>query len=120
MKMAKLKEVELRGGFWKEKYDMNLKITMNSVWNRFCDTGRIDAFKCDWVEEMENKPHFFWDSDVAKWIEGAAYILACRDDADLKEKVEMLIDRIEENKFECGYFNTYFTVVEPSFTVQVT
>ena len=78
MKMAKLKEVELCGGFWKEKYDMNLKITMNSVWNRFCDTGRIDAFKCDWVEEMENKPHFFWDSDVAKWIEGAAYILACR------------------------------------------
>lgn len=113
MKMANLKEVELCGGFWKEKYDMNLKITMNSVWNRFCDTGRIDAFKCDWVEGMENKPHFYWDSDVAKWIEGAAYILACRDDADLKEKVEMLIDRIEENQFECGYFNTYFTVVEP-------
>ena len=25
---------------------------------------------------MDKKPHVYWDSDVAKWVEGACYILA--------------------------------------------
>ena len=68
MSLPQLTEVALTGGFWKEKYELNLKTTLDAVWNRFYETGRIDAFKCDWKEGMENKPHFFWDSDVAKWI----------------------------------------------------
>lgn len=113
MSLPQLTEVALTGGFWKEKYELNLKTTLDAVWNRFYETGRIDAFKCDWKEGMENKPHFFWDSDVAKWIEGAAYILALREDKDLRGKIEMLVDRIEQNQHECGYFNIYFTAVEP-------
>lgn len=62
---------------------------------------------------MDKKPHVFWDSDVAKWIEAAAYILAQEDAPELKEKVEWLIDRIEENQDECGYFNIYYIVCEP-------
>ena len=67
--------VRLTGGFWKQKEDLNRDVTINSVYEQFCETGRINAFKCDWVEGMPQKPHIFWDSDVAKWIEGAAYIL---------------------------------------------
>ena len=113
MNLPNLKDVNLKGGFLKEKYELNLKITLDAVWDRFYETGRIDAFKCDWKEGMKNKPHIFWDSDVAKWMEGAAYILAYYDDEKLKNKIEMLIDMIEENQHECGYFNIYFTAVEP-------
>lgn len=66
MKIPNLKNISLTGGFLYEKYKLNLKITMQSVWDRFYDTGRIDAFKCDWIEGMDKKPHVFWDSDVAK------------------------------------------------------
>ena len=27
------------------------------------------------VKGMPNKPHVFWDSDVAKWMEAAAFLL---------------------------------------------
>lgn len=113
MNQPDLKAVNLNGGYLKEKYEMNLKITLDAVWDRFYETGRVDAFKCDWKEGMKNRPHFFWDSDIAKWMEGAAYLLAYRDDEKIKSRIELLIDRIEENQHECGYFNIYFTVIEP-------
>ncbi len=103
----------ITGGFLKRKQDMNRKITMQAVWNKFCETGRIDAFRLNWKEGMVNKPHYFWDSDVAKWMEAAAYLLAEKPDAELTEKMEMLIDEIEAGQWEDGYFNIYFTVCEP-------
>ena len=59
------------------------------------------------------KVHIFWDSDVAKWMEGAAYILAKHPDALLEQKVESLIDRIEKYQGDDGYFNIYYTMREP-------
>ena len=103
----------LKNGFLYEKHMLNRKVTMQAVWDRFSETGRIDAFRFDWEEGKPNRPHIFWDSDVAKWMEAAAYILAKEEDPDLKAKVEWLIDRIEENQDANGYFNIYFTVIEP-------
>jgi len=39
------------------------------------DTGRIDAFKLMWKKGDPKKPHVFWDSDVAKVVEGMCYAL---------------------------------------------
>lgn len=105
--------VTIEGGFWKQKQDLNAKVTMQAVYDRFFDTGRIDAFRCDWKPGMDKQPHYYWDSDVAKWIEAASYVIAKEDRPDLVEKVEQLIDEIEKNRDENGYFNIYFTVVEP-------
>lgn len=114
MKKFNWRNVELDFGYWKDKEELNRKVTINAVYDRFFDTGRIDAFKCDWREGKENKPHIFWDSDVAKWIEGAAYILYHNPDSELEKKVEHIIDLIEENMKPEGYFNIYFTAIEPS------
>ena len=113
MKYIEGKNVRITDGFWKAKQELNRSTTMDAVWNRFSDTGRIAAFNFDWKEGMENKPHIFWDSDVAKWMEAAAYLIAEKYDADLEAKVEGLIDRIEENQGDDGYFNIYYTVCEP-------
>lgn len=107
------RSVTLTGGFWHEKQLLNETTTINAVYDRFAETSRIDAFKCDWKEGEPNKPHIFWDSDVAKWMEGAAYILQKESRPDLEEKIEWLIDRIAENQHADGYFNIYYTVVEP-------
>ena len=64
----------ITGGFWKKKQDMLRKTTVWAVYDRFKDTGRFDATKCDWKEGDPCKPHIFWDSDIAKWMEGAAYL----------------------------------------------
>lgn len=116
MKHIDFKHVDLAGGYFAEKEKLNRKITIHAVYDRFFDTGRIGAFDFNWDESMgeEKKPHIFWDSDVAKWMEGAANILAKEEDADLEGKVEHLIDCIEEHIGEDGYFNIYHTVVDPA------
>lgn len=113
MKNISYREVEINGGFWKNKQEINRKITVDSVWNRFYDTGRITAFNFEWEEGKENKPHIFWDSDVAKWVEGTAAILATEKIPEFEEKIEWLVDKIEANQQADGYFNIYYTVCEP-------
>lgn len=105
--------VDITDGFLYQKQKLNEEVTIKSVYDRFYETGRIDAFKMNWKEGMKNKPHFFWDSDVAKWIEGAAYILKKQKNDELSDKIESIIDDIEQNQEENGYFNIYFTVCEP-------
>ena len=108
-----IRKVRLREGFWKQQSDKNREITMRAVWDRFADTGRIGAFRCDWKEGMGHKPDVYWDSDVAKWMEAAAYLLGKEEIPWIRERLEWLIDRIEENQEPCGYFNTHFMTVEP-------
>lgn len=108
--MIKLKNVKITGGFWKEIEEKNRCVTMNSVYKRFTDTGRFAALRCD----KENKDvHFFWDSDVAKWLEGAANILEREFDPELYKKAESAISDIIDNQWEDGYINSYYTVTEP-------
>lgn len=105
--------VNITGGFWGNWKELNRKITVNSVYNRFYDTGRINAFECSWKDGKENKPHYYWDSDVAKWIEGSSYILKKHYNEDLHNRIKFIIDCIEKNQQEDGYFNIYYTVCEP-------
>lgn len=55
----------------------------------------------------------FQDSDVAKWLEGAAYSLAQSPDAELEKRCDEIIELIGEAQHKGGYLNTYFTVKEP-------
>lgn len=107
------RNVRLTGGFWKRKEDLNRDSTIPAVYNRFDETGRIEAFQCSWKEGMPKQPHIFWDSDVVKWMEGAAYVLSREENPELEAQVESLIDEIEKNQGEDGYFNIHFTVVHP-------
>ncbi len=108
MEQFTYKQVNLTGGFLAAKEELNRKVTIRAVYDRFDETGRIGAFRFD-----DRRVHYFWDSDVAKWMEGAAYILAKHSEPELERKMEWLIDRIAEHQGEDGYFNIYFTVKEP-------
>lgn len=55
----------------------------------------------------------FQDSDIAKWLEAAAYALAMRPDAGLERTCDALIDLIGRAQQPDGYLNTYFTLKEP-------
>ncbi|MCH5324820.1 MAG: glycoside hydrolase family 127 protein [Eubacterium sp.] len=52
----------------------------------------------------------FQDSDAAKWIEAAAYSLACFPDKRLEETVDGVIEKIAAAQDEDGYLNTYYTI----------
>jgi len=55
----------------------------------------------------------FQDSDVAKWLEAAAYALALKPNAALEQKADEIIALIGRAQEPDGYLNTFFTVKEP-------
>ena len=113
MKTVTYDRVNLTDGFLFEKQELNRKVTIDAVYDRFNETGRVGAFDFSWKEGDEKKPHIYWDSDIAKWMEGAAYILRKHPTPALEEKVDALVAKIQANQCSDGYFNIYYTVCEP-------
>ncbi len=112
MKVVTFDKITL-GGFWKNRFEINKSATIPMVYDRFSDTGRFDAFKFEWKDGEPNRPHIFWDSDIAKWIEAAGYTITKSPDKELEKVIDGIVDLIEKNRDENGYFNIYFTVCEP-------
>ncbi|MBE6636534.1 MAG: glycoside hydrolase family 127 protein [Ruminococcaceae bacterium] len=116
MKNISFSSVTLTSGYLFDKQELNRKTTIQAVYDRFSDTGRIRAFDFAYVEGVSDpaqKPHIFWDSDVAKWMEGAAYILKKHPTPALEAKIDALVEKIRKHQCEDGYFNIYFTVIDP-------
>lgn len=55
----------------------------------------------------------FQDSDLAKWLEAAAYSLIYRDDPELRAHMEEAIALIERAQQPDGYLDTHFIVKKP-------
>ncbi len=108
-----LKTVRIDGGFWGRLMEVNRRVTLPIEHMQCRQSGRIEAFKLDWRPGEPNPPHIFWDSDVAKWIEAAAYSLAAYPDAELEASLDAVVDLVAGAQQEDGYLNVHFTVVEP-------
>lgn len=65
------------------------------------------------MEEGEFYGMVFQDSDVAKWLEAAAYSLWVHPDPELEKTADEVIDIIAKAQQEDGYLDTYFTIKEP-------
>ncbi len=113
MKNIPFDRVELLGGYLFDKQELNRKTTIHAVYDRFLETGRFAAFDFTWKAGDPLRPHWFWDSDVAKWLESAAYILKKHQAPDLERIVDDTVEKIKAHQLPDGYFNIYHTVVEP-------
>lgn len=112
MKNVPFSDVRVTGGFWKNKQDLVREVTIRAVYDRFKETGRIDAFRFD-PEGTGIQPHVFWDSDVAKWIESVAYLIAEKPDPALEAMADEIIGEIAAHQAKDGYFNLYFQQIAP-------
>ncbi len=118
MKTIGLENIKINNGFWKIKQDMVNNVTLKSVYERFSETHRFSALKCEWKEGDPNMPHVFWDSDIAKWIESVGYILNFYRNDEMEAVADRAIADICENMDENGYFNSHFLVTGERFTVR--
>lgn len=110
MKSISYLNVDITGGFWKKKLDMVSDVTVDSVYNRFVETHRFSALDCLWREGEPNEPHVFWDSDIAKWAEGATYSLKNKYDEKIEAIIDDMAERMLRNRDENGYYNSHFLV----------
>ncbi len=111
-KFLSFDHVTFPDGFWKKRQEVNSTVTIQAIYQQFEASGRFDALRLNW-QEGKPMPHIFWDSDAAKWIEAAAYILQKEANPDLEAKVDQLVDLIGEGQEECGYFNSYYQQFQP-------
>jgi len=122
MKQIPFFKTELTGSFWGEKQRIAHEVTLDAVYDRFEETHRFAALKCDQkMQEREGwKPHIFWDSDVAKWIEGLAFALESGRDERLEAKADALIDDMCQNQLENGYYNCFYNLynTDKRFTIR--
>ncbi|MBN2152086.1 MAG: glycoside hydrolase family 127 protein [Candidatus Lokiarchaeota archaeon] len=110
-----LADSKVTGGFWKPRQDTTRDVSIPATYAQLAGTGRIDAFKLAWRPGRPGvpQPHVFWDSDVAKWVETAAYSLVTKPDPALASQLDALVDSIVAAQQPDGYLNTHFTAVEP-------
>ncbi|HEY0827006.1 MAG TPA: beta-L-arabinofuranosidase domain-containing protein, partial [Bacilli bacterium] len=106
-------DVTISDSFWSPRIRLVMEHTIPYQYEQCKATGRIDAFRLDWKIGLEPKPHFFWDSDIAKWVEAASYSLGLQYNAELDQLLDGVIALITSAQQPDGYLNVYFTVVEP-------
>ncbi|KAH9900199.1 glycoside hydrolase family 127 protein [Xylariomycetidae sp. FL2044] len=95
------------------------RVTIKAQLKKLKDTGRYYCFNLKWQPVYDDKsrwpapPSLYWDSDVAKWMEGACYLLSAEYDPEIDAAVREITDMIRGAQQADGYLNVYFTVIEP-------
>lgn len=83
-------------------------------YEKLVETGRMAGIEGTWKPGDGTSPHIFWDSDIAKWIEAAAYEIQSGNDKDgkLEALLDGVADKYEKLQLEDGYVNSHFCVDE--------
>lgn len=111
-KYVDFSRVSLEDGFWKKRYDLNKDVSVHAVYERFNETGRIDALLFRFDEKAEL--HIYYDSDTAKWIEAVSYLIINGEKYPKYEKIiDAVADALEKNNID-GYIDSYFIQREPN------
>jgi hypothetical protein len=107
-------DVKIESSFWAPRIILDREKVLPHNF-RYCESaGKIDNFlKQTGRKEGKHLGAFWEDSDVYKVIEGAAYCLAPKRDAEIERHLDEWVDAIGAAQLPDGYLNTYFTMVEP-------
>ena len=120
-KSVSVKQVQLKDAFWSEFQNRIIDVVipfqekvLNDEIPDVEKSHAIENFRiAAGMSEGEFYGMVFQDSDVAKWLEGVAYSLTVKPDADLEKRADDIIDIIEKAQQPDGYLNTFFTIKEP-------
>ena len=105
------------GGFWNSYFEGNREISIPKLFELFEEKGVLDNFRrLTGKKQCERLGPVFTDSDIFKWMEGAAFALANEDDPVIHRQLETAITDILPAQCEDGYLNTYFTDPATRFT----
>ncbi len=117
----KLNKVQISDDFWSHMQNLVTDVVipfqervLNDEEPGVEKSHAIDNFRiAAGMAEGEFYGMVFQDSDVAKWLEGVAYSLILKPDAELEARADAIIEIVAGAQQEDGYLNTYFTIKEP-------
>ena len=108
-----MKAVSLTDRVFAPRQQCGRESTIPECIDKCRSTGRLRAFELKWRPGDPDKPHVYWDSDVAKVMEGMALSLVVHPDPQLEKLLDQLVDLVVGAQQPDGYLNTHFTNVEP-------
>ncbi|MBI1333307.1 MAG: hypothetical protein GC165_10560 [Armatimonadetes bacterium] len=111
-----LSQVNSITGFWGRYLDEFSEKGILSQWDQIISTGRLENFYR--VARKETGTHEglrFNDSDVYKWLEGAAYIQKLRPNPKVAEVIDTAIKAIEGAQADDGYLFTLVQLNLPTY-----
>ncbi|MDP2792410.1 MAG: glycoside hydrolase family 127 protein, partial [Rectinemataceae bacterium] len=113
-----IRNIAIRGGFWKRYRDLVRDTVIPYQWEALND--RVpDAPKSCAVKNLKIAAGLaggsfggmrFADSDLAKWLEAVSWALAEKRDPALESTADEVIEAIGSAQRSDGYFNTYYII----------
>ncbi len=114
-------------GFWGKRVDAIAANTADILYDRCVEAGMLDQIDPDRPAPELRLPfhrnadgtqstvnvQMFWDSDVAKVIETAAYALYRQPNPVLEAKIDAIIDMYAKLQQPDGYLNSWFIRMQP-------
>lgn len=115
-----LNNIKITDAFWGRYTHLVPDVILPYQWNVLNDmvedAAPSHAFKnfriAAGLEEGDFYGFVFQDSDIAKWLEAAAYSLAWHPDTELEEKMDEAISLLGKAQMDDGYLDTYFQIRE--------
>lgn len=112
---APLAAVTIRGGFWNDVVETNRTTGLPHGFAMLEKAGNFhDLRVAAGLEEGTFRGLWFYDSDVYKWLEAAAWELGRGVNEELQAMVDTVIGWIEAAQMDDGYINTYFQITKPA------
>lgn len=116
-----LHQVKVQDDFWSSYISLVRETVIPYQWealnDRIADAEPSYAIRNFKIAAGEEQGEFggmvFQDSDVAKWLEAAAYSLTNHPDPELERLADETIDLIGRAQQPDGYLDTYYIVKEP-------
>lgn len=119
-------DVDLRG-FWGERIDAVAARTVHILYDRCVEAGMLDQVDPSRPVPALRIPfhvrdgftagtvttQMFWDSDLAKVIEAAAYAVWRKRDPAIEERIDGLIDMFANLQQPDGYCNSWYIRMQP-------
>lgn len=114
-------------GFWGRRIDAVASRTADILYQRCVDAGVLDQIDpdrpspgvripfhvSDGPSESTVTTQMFWDSDLGKTIETAAYSLYRKANPDLEAKIDAVIDMYARLQQPDGYLSSWYQRIEP-------
>lgn len=113
--------VRLNDQFWQPRVRQTIQETIPYQWKALNDeiegaepSHAVENFRISAGEQTGTfYGMVFQDSDVAKWIEAAAYSLRHFPNPQLEAVIDAVVDLMGRAQQSDGYLNTYFSVAAP-------
>jgi len=117
-KPLSLKQVTIKDSFWGNYRELARTKIIPYQWDALNDripgaepSHCINNFKiASGLKEGKFEGFVFQDSDIAKWIEAAAFSLVWCDNATLEQTIDDAIDLIVSAQQQDGYLDTYYII----------